>query len=71
MQEFFWGTYWKLYRLVYERATDDKIKGQTNRGMHKVLDNHMRRNNPFGERKEITANNPILGAPKAREESMA
>jgi len=22
------GTYWKLYRLVYERATGDKIKGQ-------------------------------------------
>ena len=36
------GTYWKLYRLVYERATGDKINGKMNRGMHKVLDNHMR-----------------------------
>jgi hypothetical protein len=49
------GTYWKLYRLVCERASGDKIKGQINRGMHKVLDNHMRRNSPFGERKSLLA----------------
>ena len=24
------GTYWKLYHLVYERATGDKIMGQMN-----------------------------------------
>lgn len=31
------GTYWKVFRLVYERATGDKIDGKTNRSMHKVL----------------------------------
>ncbi|KAF1809568.1 C2H2 finger domain protein [Eremomyces bilateralis CBS 781.70] len=31
------GTYWKIYRLTYERATGDKINGPTTRGMHKVL----------------------------------
>lgn len=36
------GTYWKLYRLVYERATGDKIKGKMNRDVHKVLYNDMR-----------------------------
>jgi len=34
------GTYWKVYRLMYERATGDKIKGPLTRSMHKVLDNH-------------------------------
>ena len=32
------GTYWKVYRLVYERATGKKINGPLNRGMHKVYD---------------------------------
>ncbi|KAF2263259.1 hypothetical protein CC78DRAFT_554127 [Lojkania enalia] len=31
------GTYWKVFRLVYERATGEKIEGKTNRSMHKVL----------------------------------
>ncbi|KAF2647078.1 hypothetical protein K491DRAFT_763865 [Lophiostoma macrostomum CBS 122681] len=31
------GTYWKLYRLVFDRATGDKINGQINRSMQKVL----------------------------------
>jgi len=31
------GTYWKLYRLVYERATGQKIDGKTNRVMHRVI----------------------------------
>jgi hypothetical protein len=31
------GTYWKLYRLVYERATGEKIVGPMNRGMHKAV----------------------------------
>ncbi|KAF2415628.1 hypothetical protein EJ08DRAFT_673832 [Tothia fuscella] len=31
------GTYWKLYRLVYERATGQKINGPMTRGMHKIL----------------------------------
>jgi len=44
------GTYWKLYRLVYERATGDKINGKVNRGMHKV---------PICARaKKVSANNP-------------
>ena len=30
------GTYWKVFRLVYERATGAKIDGKTNRSMHKV-----------------------------------
>jgi hypothetical protein len=30
------GTFWKVYRLVYERKTGDKINGSINRGMHKV-----------------------------------
>jgi hypothetical protein len=30
------GTYWKVFRLMYERATGDKIGGQVNRSMHKV-----------------------------------
>lgn len=31
------GIYWKLYCLVYERATGEKINGQINRVMHRVL----------------------------------
>jgi len=31
------GTYWKLYRLVYERATGQKLNGQMNRVMHRVI----------------------------------
>ncbi|KAJ9656079.1 hypothetical protein H2201_008651 [Coniosporium apollinis] len=31
------GTYWKVYRLVYERATGGKIDPQMTRQMHKVL----------------------------------
>jgi hypothetical protein len=30
------GTYWKLYRLVYERATSEKLDGKVNRVMHRV-----------------------------------
>lgn len=30
------GTYWKVFRLVYERATDEKIGGKTTRKMHRV-----------------------------------
>ena len=30
------GTYWKVFRLVYERATGDKIKGEINRKIHRV-----------------------------------
>jgi hypothetical protein len=30
------GTYWKVFRLVYERATDEKINGKTTRKMHRV-----------------------------------
>ena len=29
-------TYWKVYRLVYERATGSKIGGQITRQMHRV-----------------------------------
>lgn len=35
------GTCWRLFCLVYERVTGNKIKGKMNRGMHEVLDNHM------------------------------
>ncbi|KAI1839538.1 hypothetical protein JX266_014251 [Neoarthrinium moseri] len=31
------GTNWKLFRLVYERATGAKLDGRINRSMHKVL----------------------------------
>ncbi|KAF2682551.1 hypothetical protein K458DRAFT_307420 [Lentithecium fluviatile CBS 122367] len=31
------GTYWKIFRLVYERATGVKLDGKMNRSMHKVL----------------------------------
>ncbi|KAF2844187.1 hypothetical protein T440DRAFT_35572, partial [Plenodomus tracheiphilus IPT5] len=31
------GTYWKVYRLVYERATSAKLDQKMNRSMHKVL----------------------------------
>ncbi|KAF2676861.1 hypothetical protein K458DRAFT_379389 [Lentithecium fluviatile CBS 122367] len=31
------GTYWKVFRLVYERATTVKLDGKLNRSMHKVL----------------------------------
>ncbi|KAF2679214.1 hypothetical protein K458DRAFT_422443 [Lentithecium fluviatile CBS 122367] len=31
------GTYWKVFRLVYERATGEKIDGKMNRSMRKVL----------------------------------
>jgi hypothetical protein len=30
------GTYWKVFRLVYEKATDSKINGKTTRKMHRV-----------------------------------
>ncbi len=30
------GTYWKVYRLVYERATGDKLDAVMNRRMHRV-----------------------------------
>jgi hypothetical protein len=30
------GTYWKVFRLVYERATREKIRGKINRQMHRV-----------------------------------
>lgn len=31
------GTYWKLFRLAFERATNDKLDPKLNRNMHKVL----------------------------------
>jgi len=31
------NSYWKQYRLVYERATNEKLNGQLNRVMHRVL----------------------------------
>ncbi|KID94307.1 C2H2 finger domain protein, partial [Metarhizium majus ARSEF 297] len=31
------GTYWKVFRLVYERATGNKLDPKLNRHMHKVL----------------------------------
>ncbi|KAH8585592.1 hypothetical protein B0O99DRAFT_696323 [Bisporella sp. PMI_857] len=31
------GTYWKVFRLVYERAIGEKIDGKLNRNMHRVL----------------------------------
>ncbi|KJZ72256.1 hypothetical protein HIM_08398 [Hirsutella minnesotensis 3608] len=31
------GTYWKVFRLVFERATGDKLDSKMNRRMHKVL----------------------------------
>ncbi|KAF2685708.1 C2H2 finger domain protein [Lentithecium fluviatile CBS 122367] len=31
------GTYWKVFRLVYERATGVRLDGKMNRSMHKVL----------------------------------
>ncbi|KAF2844126.1 C2H2 finger domain protein [Plenodomus tracheiphilus IPT5] len=33
------GTYWKVFRLVYERAAGVKLDGKINRSMHKVLRN--------------------------------
>jgi len=30
------GTYWKVFRLVYERANGEKIEGRMNRHMHRV-----------------------------------
>jgi hypothetical protein len=30
------GTYWKVYRLVYERATGSRLSAGLNRSMHKV-----------------------------------
>ena len=30
------GTYWKVFRLVYERATGAKLDATINRSMHKV-----------------------------------
>jgi hypothetical protein len=32
------GTYWKVFRLVYERATGEKVNGKTTRKMHRVSD---------------------------------
>lgn len=31
------GTYWKVFRLVFERATGDKVDPKMNRSMHKVI----------------------------------
>jgi hypothetical protein len=30
------GTYWKVFRLVHERAIGEKIEGKLNRQMHRV-----------------------------------
>jgi hypothetical protein len=30
------GTYWKVFRLIHERATGKKIKGKINRKMYRV-----------------------------------
>lgn len=30
------GTYWKVFRLVFERATGDKVDSKMDRSMHKV-----------------------------------
>jgi hypothetical protein len=30
------GTYWKVFRLVHERAAGEKIEGKLNRQMHRV-----------------------------------
>ena len=30
------GTYWKVYRLVYERAMGEKLDAKLNRKMHRV-----------------------------------
>lgn len=30
------GTYWKVFRLVFERATGDKLDAKLNRKMHRV-----------------------------------
>ena len=30
------GTYWKVYRLVYERARNEKLDAKLNRKMHRV-----------------------------------
>lgn len=54
------GTYWKVYRLVYERATGQKIHGQVNRGMHKVGNISVRSKLVRTER--YAANNYVLGA---------
>ena len=35
------GTYWKLFRLVYERATGAKIDGKATRSMHKVVTQYL------------------------------
>lgn len=31
------GTYWKVFRLVYERVTSERLDARMNRSMHKVL----------------------------------
>jgi hypothetical protein len=31
------GTYWKVFRLMFERATGEKVDPKMNRGMHKVF----------------------------------
>ena len=31
------GTYWKIFRLVYERATGAKLGAKMNRNMHRVF----------------------------------
>jgi hypothetical protein len=31
------GTYWKLYRLVYEKAIGEMINIQMNRVMHRIF----------------------------------
>lgn len=59
------GTYWKLYRLVYERATGDKIKDQ-NKPWHAYGTRKSYALQQSIRRKEITTNNPILGAPCTR-----
>jgi hypothetical protein len=30
------GTYWKVFRLVYERATSEKVIGDINQKIHRV-----------------------------------
>ncbi|CAG8982679.1 hypothetical protein HYALB_00000958 [Hymenoscyphus albidus] len=49
------GTYWKVFRLVHEKAVGEKIEGKINRKMHRVLRKLVKEHGLTTEKREKTA----------------
>ncbi|KAI9769856.1 MAG: hypothetical protein M1840_003850 [Geoglossum simile] len=49
------GTYWKVFRLVHERATGEKIRGEINRKIHRILRKLVKKHKLTKGKREKTA----------------